>query len=503
MKNFLRAAENKHLLVLLLVFLAWKAYLIFLIPLTGDEAYLINLGLHPRFAYYDHPQMHPWLVYLFSFVSGSYIWFRIVGTLMVLAVGVAIYRSGKLLGFDGEPASLAALVYVLGSSDALSVIFINDVTIHLFLAWSIFFFLRYIKTGHWQDVLACGVLAGAAFLVKYTVAVVVLPYFVAMLIYRRRDLIRFTLWFAAGLLPFVLLNLYSNYTCCWSNIVFNVFNRAGAAHIKNVIESVLTFALVVNPVLIWFFIKGYRALKQSSTLNIRFAILAIVLLLPFVLLLLISIKKSIYFAWVINFGFILHLLLFALPRRPLILATYISFAYSLLIFLGFTYAGLNVQSLNQVSRYQPAIQPQAFCQEWKQAAPGYLRAATYYDEAALLSYHCGKTMNMFMDNYFGRDDDLAVDYKALDGKDIAVLLMVEDKAVKRMPAEKIAGFFASSQIKPFKVGKFNYALLLGKGFDYQKYRQDFILPMYRKHYLNPLPKWFPRARCPISEGISY
>jgi hypothetical protein len=489
----------KHLFALLSILLVFKAVLIVLIPLTGDEAYLINLGLNPRFAYYDHPQMHPWLVYLFSFISDSYIWFRIVGTLMVLAVGYAIYRSGRLLGFDGEPATLAALVYVLGSSNALSVIFINDITIHLFLAWSIFFFLRFIKNERWQDILWCGVLAGAAFLVKYTVAVVVVPYFVAMLFYKRQQLIRFTLWFAAGLLPFVLLNLYSNYTCCWSNIVFNVFNRAGAAHLSNVIESVLTFALVVNPLLIYFFVKGYKALRQSSRLNIRFAILATVLLLPFVLLLLISVKKSIYFAWVINFGFILHLLLFALPRKSLKLAAYISFAYSMLIFLGFTYAGINVEKLNQVSRYQPAITPQAFCDEWKESAPGYLRAATYYDEAAILSYHCGKTMNMFMDNYFGRDDDLAVDYQALDGKDIAVLLMVEDKAVRRMPAEKIAGFFRSSEIRPFKVGKFNYALLLGKGFNYAKYQQDFILPMYRKHYLKPLPKWFPKAQCPIGE----
>jgi hypothetical protein len=327
----------------------------------------------------------------------------------------------------------------------------------------------------------------------------VLPYFVVILFYQRQQLIRFTLWFAAGLLPFVLLNLYSNYTCCWSNIVFNVFNRAGAAHLSNVVESVLTFALVVNPILIYFFIKGYRALRQSSRLNIRFAILATVVLLPFVLLLLISIKKSIYFAWVINFGFILYLLLFALPRKSLKLATYISFAYSLVIFIGYTYAGINVEKLNQVSRYQPAITPQAFCEQWQKEAPGYLRAATYYDEAAILSYHCGKTMNMFMDNYFGRDDDLAVDYKALDGKDIAVLLMVEDKAVKRYSPKTIASFFRSSELKPFKVGKFNYALLLGKGFDYQKYRKDFILPMYRKHYLNPLPKWFPQARCPLAE----
>ncbi|MBD3670673.1 MAG: glycosyltransferase family 39 protein [Gammaproteobacteria bacterium] len=491
--------ENRVLLSLFAIFIVYKLVLFFIIPLTGDEAYLINLGLEPRFAYYDHPQMHPWLVYLFSFVSDSYIWFRIVGTLMVLAVGLAIYRSGRLLGYEEEPSALVAMAYVLGSSNALSVIFINDITIHLFLAWGIVFFLRFIKQERWQDALITGALAGAAFLVKYTVAVVVVPYFVVMLFYYRPQLIRFTLLFAAGLLPFVILNLYSNYSCCWSNIVFNVFNRAGQASLGNVLESVITFALVVNPILIYFFVKGYKALKQSSRLDIPFAVVAIVLLLPFGLLLLISIKKTIYFAWVINFGFILYMLLFALPRKTLMKAVYISFAYSLLIFVFFTYAGLNVDKLNQVSRYQTVTTPEAFCQEWKQSAPGYLRAATYYDEAAMLSYHCAKTMNLFMDNYFGRDDDLAVDYKALDGKDIAVLLMVEDKAVKRMKPEQIAGFFRQSEIKLFSVGKFNYALLLGQGFDYQKYRRDFILPMYKKHYLNPLPDWFPLGQCPMAE----
>ena len=155
--NAIPKAATGRLFFLLFILLVYKGIQIYLIPLTGDEAYLINIGLEPRFAYYDHPQLHPWLVYLFSFVSDSYIWFRVVGTAMVLAVGYALYRSGRLLGFEHEPATLVALIYVLGSSNALSVIFINDITILLFLAWSLYFYLRFIKLQTWQDALITGV----------------------------------------------------------------------------------------------------------------------------------------------------------------------------------------------------------------------------------------------------------------------------------------------------------------------------------------------------------
>ena len=490
--------QFKLLLTLLAVFLLAKLVVILFLPLTGDEAYLLNLGLSPRIAYYDHPQMHPWLVYLFSFISDSYYWFRIVGTLMVLGAGLAIYQTGKILGFKKENALLAAFVYILGSSNALSVVFINDVTIHIFLAWCIYFFLRFVTTSNNKDALWCGLFAGAAFLVKYLVAVVIVPVFIALIFYLRPQILRFTFWFAIGLLPFVLLNFYTNYTCCWSNIVFNVFNRSNGTNMSNLPSSILTLALVVNPVLIYFFYKGYQALHHSDDLKIPFRVLATILLLPFALLLLLSLKKPLYFAWIIDFGFIIYMLLYALPLKSLYKAGIISFSYSIIIFSILGYLGLNINKLNTVSRYQVAITPQAFCSEWKKQAPDYLRAATYYDESAPLSYHCGKVMNMFMDNYFGRDDDLAINYRALNGKNIAVLLMTDDKLIRRIPDRKIASYFAHAEIRPFKVGKFNYALLLGEKFNYQKYFREFIIPMHQKHYLDPLPAWFPRAKsCPM------
>ncbi len=490
--------EDKTIVVLLGVFLILRLALLIVFPLTGDEAYLINLGLEPRFAYFDHPQFHPWLVYVLSWVSPSYIWMRIAGSLMVLASGYAIYRSAVLLEVGRRTAMLMAMVYLLGTVNALTLSFVNDVSILFVLSWTTYSFLLYLRQPITRNALLTGLIAGAAFLIKYTTVIIVAPFFVVLLWHYRYLFWRFTLYFTLGFTPLLAINLYANYTHCWANIAFNVFNRGGQFQIQNLVESIPIFLLMLNPILPYYLYKGARTIAKGQVkLALPPHVLLMLILLPLLLFIVVALKKAIYGAWVLDFAFILFLLLLGVSTAGLRRAAVISFAYSMLLLTLIGVMLWKQDTINTVPRYQIVFTPQEFCKAWKSLAPGYIRAGNFYDETSVLSYHCGKTVTMFMDNYFGRDDDFAVDYKQLDGKDIAIVLLDDDYGRRYRP-EKMGEYFASYEIKPFTVGKFNYGLLLGKGFKYAKYYSEFIVPMYQKNYARPLPKWFPRsAACPM------
>ena len=57
------------LALVLLVTLAIKFYLAWLIPLSGDEAYFVVWAHHPDFGYYDHPPMAGWFLQLMLFLG--------------------------------------------------------------------------------------------------------------------------------------------------------------------------------------------------------------------------------------------------------------------------------------------------------------------------------------------------------------------------------------------------------------------------------------------------
>lgn len=68
---------RRELFILLGIF-AFKILILWLLPLTGDEAYFIKWAHNPSMGYYDHPPMVGWVLYAMSFMSDSHLFFALL-----------------------------------------------------------------------------------------------------------------------------------------------------------------------------------------------------------------------------------------------------------------------------------------------------------------------------------------------------------------------------------------------------------------------------------------
>jgi len=223
---------KKHIFAILL----FKLVIIFLLPLTGDEAYFIKWANHLDIGYYDHPPMVGWLIYLMSFFSDSYIFFRLFSFFTVLVVAYLIYRILLEFELDKEKASFGAMIFVLMPVDILLSLFTNDIPLLLFGTLGVYFFIKSIKSRWLLNSTLAGLFFGLAFLSKYFIVFLIF----GLLIYAIREsgtkvfkniLVAFLVF-----LPFVVQNLYFNYNSCWNNILFNFFARTKEAHYRRTIK---------------------------------------------------------------------------------------------------------------------------------------------------------------------------------------------------------------------------------------------------------------------------
>jgi len=203
--------------------LAFRVWLSFALPFTGDEAYFVLWGRRPDLGFYDHPPMIGWLLAPLVALSDADWVARLPATLAPAAVALAL-RAALMRWFakDDDTANLAAAAVLLAPINLWNVIVTTDAPLLAFSTASLLVFLRAVQRGAPWLFFASGVLLGAAFLSKYFAVLLGLAY-LAWAVQARR-------WGAAGMvitgaLPAALLNLYWNLDACWCNVMFNAINR--------------------------------------------------------------------------------------------------------------------------------------------------------------------------------------------------------------------------------------------------------------------------------------
>lgn len=484
------------LLILRLVLAAW-------IPMTGDEAYFITWGKHLDYGFYDHTAIVGWLLGAFLSVSDAAWWLRLPAVLLPLVLAWGIYKI--LLPRNPQAAPWVALAFLAAPINVINVLITHDIPLIYFSFASAWFFYRalYVNTSY-KSYLLSGLFLGLAFFSKYFAVLLGVAYGFYIVFFRRDK----KAWLGLLLiflmvLPFALLNLIWNYNNCWNNILFNLFNRTAAP--DNVGHSFVNYLVMMvyllSPVLLYFVYKNRKLFKQEWQDKFNQTYLWLIGF-PLFLFFLIMFRKEIGLHWVLSFyPFAFIALAGLLTVQQWRWTTYFMAVLSVL-----HVAGIGTVLLLPETTFvgkKEAVQnltfgkhPQELLARLEPYKKEYQLAAISYGIGSLLYYHSREHVMIFgRGSFHARQDDSITDFSKLDGKNILI--------IKRTPQQldPLGAYFASFERKQIKVREATFELLLGKGFNYQKYRDEILYGVNRDFYA--IPKWLPVGQCEFKKKYHF
>lgn len=491
-------------LLILLPVLAVKLALAWLLPMTGDEAYFVLWGRHLDYGYYDHPPMAGWMTWLQLLVSDHRVWIRMPGLLTELVIAWALYAF--LRRHDAVKARWLALLFMLSPLSLLNVVTLTDTGCILFAALSFLAAAQGLLSGRLRWSLLAGIALGLAFLSKYFAVLLGLGYLVHFL-FLQRSAWRHGLVLVLAAIPFGLVNLYWNYTHCWSNLLFNLVNRNAEASGIDLVQLVTYLGMmayvVLPPVLVGLWQARRQPAAASGELQDVIALARTLALTAFAGFLLLSLRKAIGLHWVLWFHPMLLLLLWPLAVDRLAgitrVVAWISLAHVVLLLtvlllpLSAWDSKPKLQKDILSAREASAILALAEAEALRLGAPAGLQLATQgYTPSAVLAYQSRRPVMVLGEgSRYARQDDFLTDLRALDGQSVLLLLKREKEAVTAAP------WFAESRRLTVQYRGHSFDFLLGRGFDYATYH-DRVLTRVREQYY-AFPDWLPTGECEFTE----
>lgn len=490
--------------VILVPVLIIKLALAWLLPMTGDEAYFVLWGRHLDYGYYDHPPMAGWMMWVQQLVSEHRVWLRMPGLVTELVIAWALYAF--LRGHGEQRARWLAVLFTLSPLSLINVFTLTDTGCILFAALSFLAASRALG----RNSLAWAALAGAglglAFLSKYFAVLLGIGYLIFYFgVYRRAWAQGLVLVLAA--IPFGLVNLHWNLTHCWSNLLFNLVNRnddAGGIQLASLLAYVaMMLYVVLPPVLLGLRDAGRQPRPEAAMLPVL-SLARTLALTGFIGYLLLSLRKDIGLHWVLWFYPMVLVLLWPLGVERLARITrtvsWISVVHVVVLFVVLLLPYQAWQSRPAVQwnllamREAPAILALAREEAAAQGAdPATLALATRgYTASSVLSYQV-KTPVMVLGtgSRYARQDDAWTDLRAVDGRDVLVLIK------RTREAAEVAGWFASASSFTVSLEGQEFHFVLGRGFRYAHYHET-VLPEIRANYYT-FPDWLPECECEFIE----
>jgi len=466
--------------------------------MSGDEAYFIVWAQHPDFGFYDHPPMVGWLLQMLLSVGHSEVVLRLPAILLSSLIGLGIYRILK--PYDEIRAALVAILFLVSPLNILNVLITTDTPLILFVFLSSAALVAALKNNRLLWYALSGALLGMAFLSKYF-AVLLIPGYVAYFILSgksKQKTAGFILLLLAAL-PFALLNFYWNYTHCWDNILFNLYNRnEGEEYSAGTVAIFLgTQIYLMTPPVIYYLFKHRARFGQEIMLG-QNKLFACLFLLPMAVFALLSLKKTIGLHWVLAFYPFLYLLM---PRflsreelsKTLKFMAWLSAAHLAAIAV---IAVMPMETWKQNKLYDGIVFMFKNDEIAEKVRPyeqrGFVPASDGYTSAAIISYHYGKNFAVFGEgSHYARQDDIITDFRKINGRDILI--------VRKSPPDlaQYTPYFRRLEVKTFELRGVTFYFVLGYGFDYDTYR-EFVLKTIKSKYYN-IPAFLPHAPCYFCE----
>ena len=474
-----------------------KLGLAYFLPMSGDEAYFIIWAKHLDFGYYDHPPMVGWIIYLLRFIGSGEWLMRLPAVLGSTIIGMLIYRLLAPLGTDR--AALVAILFLVSPVNIMDVLITTDTPLILFVFLSVYALVRALQEDNRVWYLLSGMALGLAFLSKYFAVLLGLAYLAFFLFTPRLN--RRWSGFAIILLatmPFVAVNVYWNYTHCWDNILFNLYNRNAGAQFsyRNILLYLLTTVYLMTPPVIYYGWQQRRTVRPAVAVEWR--LYSYVFVLPIVIFLLLALKKTIGLHWVLAFYPFFYLLLARyLAVTQLLKATRFMVWFSaahLLIIVALLAAPTAMWRHSRLySGYVMLMDTDAVLAKLQPYRNEFLMATDGYSSSAVLSYHNERDFagtEFFVygpGSQHARQDDMNTDFRQLAGRNILTI----DKSPPDLP--KYSPYFAHVEVRQLQVRDAVFYVTLGYGFNYPAYRQG-VLTQIRDRYYR-IPVFLPHASC--------
>ena len=490
-------SARSWLMPALLATLAIKLVLSAVLPFSGDEAYFLIWGQRPDFGFYDHPPMVGWLLWLMLHISDAAWVLRLPIVLFTSFIGYGLYR--LLREWDEEKAALAALLYWVSPVNLIGVLITTDAGLIFFSFISVWLLARAMQNGKTRYFVGAGAAFGLACLSKYFAALLglgILAYWAATPQARARS--RGFVWLCAASLPFIALNVYWNYSHCWANIMFNVFNRNDDAKFAwyKPLVYLLIHVYLTTPLVVWWLVKKRKTLSAAWT-DARFRLFAFVFVLPMAIFALLSLEKIIGLHWLLSF----YPFLFVLLALWLSQAEMWKTLRFLLVFSGVHLAALAVigllpMSVWQATRYADGavilLKHEELLDRLEPYRDRFALATDGYSTAAILSYHAHQNVFVFGEgSSHARHDDIVTDFRELDGRNILIFL-------KHPPTfDDYGPYFKSIEFSDFTLYGAKFYLVLGHDLSYAAYREGVLRRIKDKYYA--VPRYLPMGGCYFCE----
>lgn len=491
--------------LLLLLTLAFRFWLAANLPISGDEAYFIWWGQIPDWGFYDHPPMIGWWLAAMLKFGASEWWLRLPSVVQpaIIAVGIAAW----LLPHGRNLAWGAASLVLLAPASIINVIITTDTPLIYFSAMAVLGWL-YARRAEaewrspWRAYVFAGIGLAGAILSKYFAVFLGFAFLVDTLYRPSRQKSAGLILVYALTLPGIALMAWWNAGHCWTNVMFNFFNRHTEGNAgwswTTPLMYIGTLLYVLTPAFFWQSFRQYRIVRALTNQREARA-LAILALLPLFLFGLMSLAKKVGLHWVLSFvPFALAWLACRLDERRLrsLVRFFVGFALLHMVVI----IGLATQPLERwkdKSFYPGLILTFESQQLLDQLQPyaDYNWMMDGYSNAVIMGYntHVRTAGEPRYIGVFGpasshaRHDDILTDFRALDGRNIAILR-------KTAPGDnEYAPYFNSVEFKQFEIRGARFYLILGQGFNFAAYRDEILAPVRSQHYA--IPAGLPQTAC--------
>jgi hypothetical protein len=474
-----------------------KLLLAIIFPLTGDEAYFVQWGRELAGSYYDHGPVTGWWIWLLLQLGDAAWLIRLPAVGSSLLVAYVLWR---LLRPHGETAAaLAASLFLWSPPSVLTVLMTTDTPLLVFSVLSAAAAVRAHRTDRPLDYLLSGVLLGLAFLAKYFAVLLGIAYAVWWLFLSERRRPLAVALILLGVAPFAVQHMYWNYHHSWVNVVFNLFTRqedeAGLAwHGPLIFGAMIIYLLgpVAYALLRWRNPEhrvGWReAVNRLRALPL--GLWAVAFAVPHMLFLLVSLRHVVGLHWLLSFypfvfvllAFWLHGPTLARLLRPMMWFGLVHAALVLIVAL------LPIELARQQRSYASivlGVHPEEVAAALAPYLDDYQPVTRSYAKSALLEYHLRQPVPVLgIGSFHGRQDDLRTDFREFAGR---ALLVLGERPDKINDARE---WFSEWEVQTVEVRGATLHLLLGRGFRYDRYREQVLQTVAEKYYI--MPPWLRR-----------
>ncbi len=483
--------EKYFFYLLCIIFLA-KLLLAYLVPVTADEAYFWIWGQHLDINYYDHPPLTGWIVWLFSLMGNHIFFSRLFAVLSGLVITVGIYHLVRRNLGAPDKAKLICLAFAVCPLHLLFVLITTDTPVFLLVFLSGLAFFHSLQRQKLSAMVLAGALCGLAILSKYFAGLLAIAFIVTLVYRRDRFKIIQMLCLLAGALPFVLFHIYGNYQTCWTNVLFNVYNRNQEVSWK--ISGLLLFLAfqiyLGTPWVFYYLLKNIRRIGKGVRQDNN--VFAMLFAVPMFLFALVSFHDT-GLHWTLGFYPLMYPLLIYLKRsqikRIVTFSLIFSTLHAAIIFGALAWRPLylfkNHQYYNDlVMAYHGQELYQAILDRY---GHDYVLATNGYYTSSAMTYHSGEYFIIFMDgSKHGRYDDKLTDFRKLEGKNILSL--------HTLPAKhRYAPFFEKVTYDQMEFKGGTFYVVIGEKFRFSQYRQLY-LEKIRNSWYN-IPDFLPVGDC--------